>query len=659
MSSPLHAQEAEGDEKTAKTESVKDIAARFGVRASVLDISLSPSGTKIAWIAPGPRHTEILNVYDFEGSDGIQAITSNSEQAGDITHCDWVTDNRLLCTYFGMAELPNGTLAPYDRLFALDADGSNPKQISQRRTARALGVSQDGGTVVALDVPGKEGAVLITRNYVKERTTGTRLANDKEGLGVDRVDIENARRRPIEQPDERAYRYVADQNGTIRLKVRALADNTGRLTGQEIIMYRPAEGGDWQILESNTEEDLANSFSPIALNAESNSIYGYQSIDGFESVVSVKLDGSGETTELVSRKGVDVSSLIRIGRQRRVVGVSFATEKRSVEYFDSELAKLAAGLSKAIPNQPLISIVGASADEKRLVIIASSDTDPGAVYIYDKDKGTLEVLLAIREYLVDRPMGKMTPITYEASDGTKVPGYLTLPPGSDGKNLPTVVLPHGGPATRDYWGFKWIVQFFTARGYAVLQPNFRGSAGYGEAWFGRNGYQAWDVAIGDVLDAGRWMVAEGIADPDRLVIAGWSYGGYAALQSQVVDPDLYKAVVAIAPVTDLEYLRETARRYTSFRLRDEQLGKGPHIAAGSPRRHAENFVAPVALFHGDLDLNVDVRHSREMAEALEEAGKQVTYTEFKDLQHDLDDSLVRAEMLEAIDTFFGDAIGAN
>ena len=275
---------------------------------------------------------------------------------------------------------------------------------------------------------------------------------------------------------------------------------------------------------------------------------------------------------IMAREDADVDSFIRIGRQRRVVGGSFATEKRAIEYFDEELAKLAASLGKALPNQPLINIVGASADENRLLIVASSDTDPGTVYLYDKSKRRLEQLLAVREFLVDRPMGKMTPITFPAADGTEIPGYLTLPAGSDGKGLPAVVLPHGGPAARDEWGFDWIVQFFTARGYAVLQPNYRGSSGYGEAWFGRNGYQAWETAVGDVNSAGRWLVSQGIADAGKMAIVGWSYGGYAALQSQVADPSLYKAVVAIAPVTDLEYLRSDARRYTNFELRDRQLG---------------------------------------------------------------------------------------
>lgn len=649
---------AQGADNTSgdASEDIKDVAARYGMRSSVLDISLSPSGNKLAWVGPGPQHTEVLNVFDMTSADGIKTIMTNTEQIGDLSECDWVTDDRLICTVTGMGERSDGVLLPFSRLFAINADGTEVDVITERRSGRALSFNQDGGQVIALDVAGREGEVLLTRNYIKDYSTGTRLANSKEGLGVDRFDISKGRRRAVEQPDPAASYYLADETGTVRLKSRSLYDSLGRLTGERVIMYRPLGEKSWKELESVTKEGSLSGFTPVAVSAAESALYGYRTINGYDAIVKVSLDGAAEPTIMAARDDVDVASLIRIGRQRRVVGASFASEKRRVEYFDPELAKLSSSLSKALPNQPLISVVGASADEKRLVVIASSDTDPGMVYLLDREKGTLERLLAMREFLVDRAMGAMKPITYAAADGTQIPGYLTLPPGSDGKNLPAVVLPHGGPAARDYWGFDWIVQFLTARGYAVIQPNYRGSAGYGEAWLGRNGYQEWDVAVGDVADAGRWLVSEGIADPDRLVIMGWSYGGYAALQSQVVDPDLFKAVVAIAPVTDLEFLRSDARAYTNFRFRDKQLGNGPHIAAGSPRRHADKFTAPVALFHGSLDVNVDVRHSRAMANALKDQDKSVIYSEYDGLQHDLGDSAVRAEMLEKVDAFLSQAI---
>ena len=642
----------------AQNENVEELAAKYGYRGDILDISLSPSGNKLAYISADGGHGEIVNVVEFDGDAvDIRRITGNDAQNGDITDCNWVTETRLVCQLWGIAEGGGGLLLPFSRTFAIDDDGSDLELISQRQSLRALSFRQDGGDIVALDVAGKEGTILFTREYVPERTIGTNLANSDRGLGVDAIDIVTGKTRPVERPDEAASRYVADENGELRLKARSLIDGRGYLTGETVYMYRDAGKRSWKKFEPvRIAGETTESVRPVAVDAGRNVVYGYDDIGGFRAVIEMPIDGSQTGKVVMARDDVDVDSLIHIGRQRRVVGATYATEKRAIEYFDPELQSLAQGLSNALPDKPLVNIVGASADESRLLLIASSDTDPGMAYLYDKASRQLEPLLPLRNTLTDREMGEMTPVTYSASDGTQIPAYLTLPPGSDGKNLPAIVLPHGGPAARDEWGFDWLPQFLVARGYAVLQPNYRGSAGYGEDWYGRNGYQAWDTAIGDVLDAGKWLVAQGIANPARMAIAGWSYGGYAALQSQVVDPNVFKAVVAIAPVTDLEFLRDDARRYTNFELRDRQLGQGSHIAAGSPRRHADTFKAPVALFHGDMDLNVDVRHSRTMEKELREAGKQVRYIEFDGLQHDLGDSGARSKMLLAIDSFLTEAL---
>ncbi|MBV7267166.1 alpha/beta hydrolase family protein [Erythrobacter ani] len=645
---PLVAQDADAAE----------VAKRYGARASVLDISLSPSGTKIAWIGAGPGHGEIIHVVDLAAGGGVQQILTNSEPSGDLAWCRWATDERLVCNLYGMNKSDLGVLLPYTRMFAIDYDGTNIQSLSERESSRAIWSSQHGGDVVAFDVENEPGLILMTQSYVKDRSTGTRLANEKVGLGINRVDVSNGRKRVEERPDDRAVSYIADETGQVRLKTRAEYDASGVLSGDYYHFFRDEGSNKWrQFGDVMVDGEPAEKFFPVAVDASGNRAFAIVKKDGFDALIEVSLNNPTVGKIVFARDDVDVDALIAIGRQRRVVGVAYATEKRAIAYFDEELAALSAKLEQALPDQPLIDIVGASQDESKLLVVASSDTNPGTVYLYDKSKGQLEQLLAVRNYLVDQPMGPMKPVTFPANDGTEIPGYLTLPPDSDGQNLPAIVSPHGGPGARDVWGFDWIVQYLVARGYAVLQPNFRGSFGYGEAWFGKNGYQAWDVAIGDVNDAGRWLVSEGIADPDKLAIAGWSYGGYAALQSQVVAPDLYKAVVAIAPVTDLEYLRSDARAYTSSRLRDEQLGEGPHIGAGSPRRHAEKFSAPVALFHATHDVNVEVRHSREMAEALKEAGKQVSYSEFDDLQHNIADSDVRAEMLMEIDKFLVQAFG--
>ena len=639
-------------------ESLEETAGRFGIRETVLSVSLSPSGNKVAFLSAGPEHSEVLNVVDLAGDGQVRVVTRNTEQNGDLTRCDWATEERLVCQLYGIGQRGDGLLLSFTRMFAIDDDGQNGKMLSERASQRAMRFAQQGGALVALDVEGEPGSILMTREWVKDRSIGTRLANSKEGYGVELIDASNGRRKVKEQPDISASRFIADENGVIRLKVRSLSDGRGYLTGERVFMYRGIDDNNWRQLDDiSIGGEVRKNFRPVAVDAKRNVIFGFDVTNGFDAVAEVPIDDLSAGRYIVSRTDVDVDNLIRIGRQQRVVGASYATEKRTIAYFDSELQELADALGKALPNKPLVNIVGASADENRLLLIASSDKDPGTVYLYDKSSRQLQPLLAMREALVNRTMGSVKPITYAASDGTPIPGYLTLPPGSDGTNLPAVVLPHGGPAARDEWGFDWLPQFLVARGYAVLQPNYRGSSGYGEAWYGKNGYQAWPTAIGDVNDAGKWLIEQGIADPEKLAILGWSYGGYAALQSQVVDPDLFKAVVAIAPVTDLGFLRSDARGYTSAQLRDEQLGEGPHIAAGSPLRHADRFKAPVALFHGDYDLNVDVRHSRAMEDRLEDAGKQVTYTEYEGLEHSLRDSRVRTEMLTKIDEFLAGALG--
>ena len=243
-------------------------------------------------------------------------------------------------------------------------------------------------------------------------------------------------------------------------------------------------------------------------------------------------------------------------------------------------------------------------------------------------------------------------VSYPSGDGVMIPAYLTLPPGKENAHgLPAIVLPHGGPNSRDEWGFDWLPQFYAHRGYAVLQPQFRGSAGYGDAWFQQNGFRSWRAAIDDVLAAGRWLVKEGIADPSQLGIQGWSYGGYAALQSAAVDPSLYKAVVAVAPVTDLPAFVEDHREFEDFVLVRNFVREGPHTHDGSPIEHVKNIKIPVLLFHGTNDRNVSYQQSKLLAEKLQSAGGGVELVTFMDLDHQLDDASARAELLRRSDEF--------
>ncbi len=641
----------------ASAETIEETAARFGARESILDISLSPDGNKIAYIAPYGTSGEALYVVDLAGDATPQAILTNSDVMTDIARCRWASDARIVCNAY-VVDNAAGTLLGFTRMFILNSDGSNIQSLTRSASSRAMGINQFGGAVLALEIRDEPGKLLMSRELLAEVDIGTRTANKDAGLAVEEVDIETLRSRRVEQPNEEAIGYIADETGVVRIMSRIPPDTHGNMGERVHFYYRTGDSDKWLELGQSEIDAQGNAnFVPVAVDAASNRAFVFEKTNGFDALYAISLDGSMKREQLLARSDVDVDQLVRIGRKGRVVGASYATEKRVVEYVDPELKRLAAGLAKALPGKPQIGFAGASADESKLLVVASSDVHPGMTYLYDKGTGQLSELLPIRAPLADREMGQMKPANFTASDGTAIPAYLTLPAGaSSAKGLSAIVLPHGAPSARDEWGFDWLVQFFAARGYAVLQPNYRGSSGYGAAWFGKNGFQAWRTAVGDVNDAGRWLVSQGV-DSSKLAIVGWSYGGYAALQSQVLDQNLFKAVVAIAPVTDLEQLRQDARPYTSYALVDRFIGRGDHVRAGSPAKNVDRIIAPVMLVHGTFDQNVDVAQSRLMERELEDQERSVRYLEFKDLDHSLDDSAARRQMLTEIDGFLAASLG--
>ncbi len=638
----------------ATAQSTEPLAAKFGARESVLDLGISPKGTHVVFVAPRPDGGENAVVVSLENGEAVPILGAkgNTEQIAD---CQFVIETHIVCQIL-FRQGSNQDVVTGSRLVVLSADGKSMEELTAeaRGTARA---SAYGGEVVDFSAVGNPNEVLVDRWFNTEDRTGNLGGRSERGLAVEAVDVVSLDRRRVEPPRENARDYGTDGQGNVRIMRTQPTDDRGYARQEQNYFYRQAGGG-WKDLSTVTYDGrLWRGFQPVAVDAGENVAYGFDRTGDLMGLYKVALDGSGTRTLVLGRDDVDVDGLIRIGRSRRIVGASYATEHRLVEYFDPELQGIARGLARALGGNKQISFQDATAGEDKLIVFAASDIEPGKYYLYDKASKQLAFLMNARDPIVGVALGEMKPIQYPAADGTMIPGYLTLPPGSDGKNLPAIVMPHGGPAARDEWGFDWLSQYFVARGFAVLQPNFRGSDGYGSAWFENNGYRSWETAIGDVNSAGRWLVDQGIAAPGKLAIVGWSYGGYAALQSQVVDPSLFKAVVAVAPVTDLERLKTDERDESSRRVREAQIGSGPHVQAGSPAQHAANFQAPVLLFHGDADLNVAVGHSRLMNERLRAAGKQVTYVEFEALDHQLDTAAARTQLLSDSDRFIRAALG--
>ncbi len=632
------------------------MAARFGALEDVRQISLSPSGNQVAFLKPNAGSGVTVIVADF-ATGQTRAVLNAANPGEELRWCRWASETRLMCQLY-VAVNRGDVLLGATRYVIVRNDGTGQGYVSSGLSRQSQSGLQDGGSVLDWDIAGKPGHVLMTRTFVPSSMVGSNIERRREGLGVEDVDLESGKRELVEAPHNGAVRYITDGRGHVRLMALRGQSDEGYIKDEVRWFYRARDDDKWLPFITAKGED---SDTPLAVDPDKNLAYVLGAKDGFHVLYGVALDGTGTRQVVLEQPGIDIDDVTSIGRNGRVVGATYATEKRVNVFFDPELRKLGAALGKALPGQPLVEFVDSSEDEGRLLLLASSDSDPGLFYRYDKTTHQLEKVLPIRQPLAQLALGKMIPVTYPAGDGSMVPAYLTLPPGIAGpaaaKGLPAIVMPHGGPGARDEWGFDWLVQYFAVRGYAVLQPNYRGSTGYGSGWYQKNGFKSWRLAISDIAAAGHWLTAQGIADPAKLAIVGWSYGGYAALQSGVTNPGLFKAIVAVAPVTDLDRLREEFRDFANFRLADAFIGHGDHIEDGSPARHAAAITVPVLMFHGERDMNVGIAESRLMADRLKDAGKQVTLVTFPGLDHQLASAAARTRLLADSDAFLRKAMG--
>lgn len=564
-------------------------------------------------------------------------LASTTGEPANLNWCRYAGRERIVCSLGWLSRTRMDYVIGHSRLIAMDERGENAEQLGQFRGGRFDGQIIDW-------LPGDNNDVLISR-----WTRG--------GLRVVRVNTEDGRFNEAERANERAGRFLTDGHGNVRVMMMQEQRGATGMLGTDInSFFRRPNGTRWERLGTYNGAERTG-FFPSIVDPDADKVYGFERVDGRYAIVRISLDDPSAREILYSHDSVDIGSLLAIGRERQVIGVSYAEDRPIVEYFDPDFAALAESLSAALPNLPMIRFIDTNDDRSRILIWAGSDVDPGRYYVFDRETMQLNHILDERPALSDVDLSPVRPIEYPASDGTIIPGYLTLPPGHNGEAVSTIIMPHGGPEARDVWGFDWMAQYFAHRGYAVLQPNFRGSAGYGQTWLVENGFRNWETAVRDINDGARWLISEGIADPERIVGVGWSYGGYAVLQSGTYEPGLFKAIVAVAPVTDLPSLRREGLRYTDGRNLSEYLGNGPHIDAGSPARNAERIVAPVLLFHGDLDVNVNIDQSRMMHDRLEDAGRASELVVFEGLDHGLRDSDARTQMLQQTDTFLRAALG--
>lgn len=609
-----------------------DLASAFGARPGVEYASLSPDGTRLAFIAPmAGQGTALYTIDTKSGAIPRRALIANGNPQR-LRRCDWVSNARLVCRVYEIISGQQTDYHSWTRLVAVDAEGGHVKTI------------QSGVDVIdwLADTPN---AILVARHGYK-------------GMGVDRVDTDTGIAKPgFGGTRDYAERVITDGYGNVRImQMWHMLGATGMDSGRSTFVYLRPGSTDWETM-GEYDGVKGEGFAPELIDHDQNAAYGLEKLQGRWAAYRMALDGSKRLDIVYARSDVDVDGFATIGRRARPVGVAYVTDRRHIYYFDPALQKLTVALAKALPGDPAIDIVDASLDEKRLLVLASRDDDAGTYYLYDRASRQLQRVIDTRPQLAGVTFAKPRHIRYPAADGTMIPAYLTLPSGGGERDLPTIVMPHGGPEARDEGGFDWLVQYFAARGFAVLQPEFRGSSGYGDDWLLEGGFKSWRTAIGDICAGGRWMIAQGIASPRRIAIVGWSYGGYAALQSAIADPALFRAAVAVAPVTNLTALKNDAIDWSNHHLLSQFIGDGPNAHEGSPAEHADRITVPVLMFHGEDDRNVVIEQSRLMDAKLKSAGKPHELVTWPKLDHQLEDSDARALLLRKSDAFLRSTMG--
>ena len=361
----------------------------------------------------------------------------------------------------------------------------------------------------------------------------------------------------------------------------------------------------------------------------------------------------------------DVGGLLTDDWTNQISGVSWVDDKVQVKYFDPKIEHIEERIEHALPGQS-VKVVSWDKTGQNYVIEADGPKNPDTFYLFSPQGGQLSIIASSYPDLTAADLGEERAIVYKSKDGTTIHAYLTLPPGKPAKNLPTVVLPHGGPEARDGIGFDYLAQFLASRGYAVIQPNFRGSFGYGAA-FRDAGDGQWATGVLDDINGGtEQLIKDGIADPKRICIFGWSYGGYAALAAATFTPEHYACAASMAGVSDLQRNLDRVRdnygeHSQALSIWEKRMGatifEGDKLAAMSPASHADQVKAPILLMHSDKDITVYVDQSEDEQSALERAGKSVQFVKLEGDDHYLFHAETRIQMMKALEAFLAQHIG--
>ena len=481
---------------------------------------------------------------------------------------------------------------------------------------------------------------------------------DKAWHDVYKVNIATGERTLVMENKDRLQGVIFDNADKMRLAVRS------------------PQTGDTEILLLDGEKPrviyscgVFESCSPIRFHKDNKRVYISTNKGNVDLQQLVLLDittGKEEVVESDPLKRVDLSGTSFSELTDEIIATVYTDDRNRIYFKDKKFENDYNHIKKKLGDRE-ISFGSSTKDEMKFIVSTYSDTDPGTVWLYDRKTKNLSTLYQVREKLPREFLAPMKPVRYKSSDGMEIPAYLTLPKGVEAKNLPAVIVPHGGPWGRDVWGYNSMAQFLANRGYAVLQPNFRASTGFGKKFLNA-GNNEWGQKMQDDITWGvKYLVEQGIADPKRVGIMGGSYGGYAALAGVTFTPDLYAASVAIVPPSNLVTLLEAIPPYweairTVFykRMGDPNTPEGlEQMKRQSPLTHAAKIKTPLMVVQGANDPRVNKRESDQIVIALRERNYPVEYIVAPDEGHGFARPVNNMAMVAAAEKFLAKHLGGR
>lgn len=615
-------------------------ASAFGRIPAVVDAAISPNGQHVA-ILGGAAGQRVVSVATID-QPGLPIL-----QLGDVetNGLSWASDDYVIANIAIWNHPGPNVSYRLERHIAISPEAKAVSRFFDNVQASAylvggqpiIGFTSNGRALVS-DLSDGGGALGTQDTRIKRKGAGNPAVS-----ALWSIDLATGKGRLVERGGPETGRWEADLSGEPRVKIDYDSD------GHRMSIYGRGKGkATWSLLWTLSEDD------PIKFYGYSEPEDAVYFFDGAKVQRRALADG---TVSPVSETGPSPRLLWDL-RRNQVIGIASGGEKPVVEWKDTEIAAAHGVLTRAFKGK-VVTLESWSDDRTRLMARVSGPTAPGAWYLYDRVRKEVSPLGEEYPELKGAELGTTRYFTYKARDGLEIPAYVTMPPGAAaGAKLPLVVLPHGGPASRDDFEFDWLAQFLATRGYVVLQPQFRGSSGFGQA-FRDAGRGEWGGKMQtDLLDGVAALAAAGDVNSARVCIVGASFGGYSALAGATLHPDAYRCAASIAGVSDLGVLlNDELRLYGPESgpvdgLREElAVADGAKLALVSPAQHAADAKAPILLIHGDQDTVVLPSQSRLMAERLKAAGKTYDYIVLEGENHYLTKAANRTRVLEALEAF--------